>query len=440
MIKFIKLTAEIFFLTSYLHYLRRRKNEFMNLELFIARRLFATRKGEKRISKPAVLIAQWGVAVGLMVMILSVCIVIGFKYQVREKIVGFGQHVQVRNYESTAHGETPVTVGDSMLCALGDIPMVGRVQCYVQKPGLIAVGDEFDGIILKGVGSGYDLSFFADYLKEGEMPVFGDTASSGSLLLSRAVAGRMNIGVGDKVNMYFVQDNVKARRFTVKGLYETNLAEMDNIVAITDIYTVRRLNGWADDKCTGVEISLSDYEFLDVVRDSVVGVLEEATLQNYEKLYVQTVEEMNPALFAWLDILDGTVWVILVLVLGVAGFTMISGLLILILEKSNLIGVLKALGSQDVSIRKIFLYYAMFIIGRGMFWGNVIALALSLLQYHFGIVSLDPEMYYMDRVPIGFTWWLIPLNVVMFVLSVAMLVLPSMLISRIEPTKAIRFE
>ena len=440
MIKFIKLTAEIFFLTSYLHYLRRRKKEFMNLELFIARRLFATRKGEKRISKPAVLIAQWGVAVGLLVMILSVCIVIGFKYQVREKIVGFGQHVQVRNYESTAHGETPVTADESLMNALGAIPMVGGVQCYAQKPGLIAVGDEFDGMMLKGVGSGYDLSFFADYLKEGELPQFADTASSGALLLSRAVAGRMNVGVGDKVNMYFVQDNVKARRFTVTGLYETNLSEMDNLVALTDIYTVRRLNGWADDKCTGIEISVADYEFLEAVRDSVVGVLEESALQNYEKLYVQTVEEMNPALFAWLDILDGTVWVILVLVLGVAGFTMISGLLILILEKSNLIGVLKALGSQDISIRKIFLYYAMFIIGRGMFWGNVLALAFSLLQYHFGIVSLDPDMYYMDRVPIGFTWWLVPLNVVMFVLSVAMLVLPSMLISRIEPTKAIRFE
>lgn len=412
----------------------------MNIELFIAQRLFATRKGEKRISKPAVLIAQWGVAVGLMVMILSVCIVIGFKHQVREKIIGFGQHIQVRNYESTLQGEMPVTATDSLLITLKKIPLVDNAQRYAQKPGLIAVGDEFDGIVLKGIGNGYDLSFFADYMKDGELPTFSDTSSSGSLLLSKAIADKMKISVGDKVNIYFVQNNVKARRFTVKGLYETNLAEMDNLVALTDIYTVRRLNGWADDKCTGIEITVTDYDYLEQVRDSVVELMDMETRRNYEKLYIQTVEEMNPALFAWLDILDGTVWVILILVLSVAGFTMISGLLILILEKSNLIGILKAIGAQDVSIRKIFLYYAMFIIGRGMLWGNAIAFTLSVLQYYYGIVKLDPEMYYMDRVPIEFSWWLIPLNIAMFILSVAMLLLPSMLISHIEPTKAIRFE
>ena len=416
------------------------QNRCMNLELFIARRLFTTRKGEKRISKPAVLIAQWGVAIGLLVMIVSVCIVVGFKHQVREKIIGFGQHIQVRNYESTARGEVPVTATDTLLGTLEKIPMASNAQRYVQKPGLIAVGDEFDGIILKGVGDGYDLSFFADYIKDGELPTFSDTASSGSILLSESVADRMKVSVGDKVNIYFVQNNVKARRFTVKGLYETHLSEMDNLIALTDIYTIRSLNGWEDNKCTGIEITLSDYDFLEQARDSVIGIMDAEASHNYEKLYVQTVEEMNPALFAWLDILDGTVWVILVLVLGVAGFTMISGLLILILEKSNLIGILKALGSQDVPIRKIFLYYAMFIIGRGMLWGNAIALSLCLLQYKYGIVKLDAEMYYMDRVPIEFSWWLIPLNIAMFILSVAMLVLPSMLISRIEPTKAIRFE
>lgn len=412
----------------------------MNLELFIARRLFSVRKGEKRISKPAILIAQWGVAVGLLVMILSVCIVVGFKHQVREKIIGFGQHIQVRSYEGSMQGETPVTATDSLLTALGGIPMVSNAQCYAQKPGLIAAGEEFEGIVLKGVGSGYNLSFFAEYLKEGEMPLFGDTAASGSLLLSKSMADKMRVAVGDKANVYFVQENVKARRFTVKGLYETNLSEMDNLVALTDIYTIRRLNGWGHDKCTGVEIAVTDYDALETVRDSVAELMDGVAARNYEKLYVQTVEEMNPALFAWLDILDGTVWVILVLVLAVAGFTMISGLLILILEKSNLIGVLKALGSRDVSIRKIFLYYAMFIIGKGMLWGNIIGLLICLVQHQWSVVKLDAEMYYMDCVPVEFTWLLLPLNVAMFILSTAMLILPSMLIARIEPTKAIRFE
>lgn len=412
----------------------------MSFELFVARRLFVSQKGTKRISKPAVLIAQWGVAVGILVMILSVCIVIGFKHNVREKIVGFGQHIQVRNYEGTMYGESPVTASDSLLASLAVLPGVDNVQKYVQKPGLIAVGDEFDGIMLKGVGSDYDFSFFSEYLKEGEIPQFSDTVSSGSILLSRVLADRMQIKTGDKVNVYFVQSGVKARRFTVSGLYETDLSEMDNVVALTDIYTVRRLNGWASDKCTGIELSVADYDNLEQVRDTVASVMDAEASSNYEKLYVQTVEEMNPALFAWLDILDGTVWVILVLVLGVAGFTMISGLLILILEKSNLIGVLKAIGAKDVSIRRVFLYYAMFIIGRGMLYGNAIALVLCLVQYYSGIVKLDAEMYYMDRVPVEFTWWLLPLNIAMFLLSTAMLVLPSMLISRIEPTKAIRFE
>ena len=333
-----------------------------------------------------------------------------------------------------------VTARDSLLAALAALPGVHNVQKYVQKPGLIAVGDEFDGIMLKGVGADYDFSFFAEYLKEGEIPQFGDTAASGSVLLSKALADRMQIKTGDKVNVYFVQTGVKARRLTVKGLYETNLSEMDNVIALTDIYTVRRLNGWESDKCTGIEVSVSDYESLESVRDTVAAVMDAEAAMNYEKLYVQTVEEMNPALFAWLDILDGTVWVILVLVLGVAGFTMISGLLILILEKSNLIGVLKAVGAGDASIRGIFLYYAMLIIGRGMLLGNLIALVLCLVQHYYGVVKLDAEMYYMDRVPVEFTWWLVPLNIAMFALSTAMLVLPSMLIARIEPTKAIRFE
>jgi lipoprotein-releasing system permease protein len=226
----------------------------------------------------------------------------------------------------------------------------------------------------------------------------------------------------------------------VEGIYETNLNEMDELLAITDIYTTRRLNGWNSEQSAGLEISVSDYDNVSAIRDSMVSSIEEIANRHRQGLYVQTVEELNPRMFAWLEILDGTVWIILVLVLGIAGFTVISGLLILILEKSNLIGVMKALGAQDASVRRIFLYYAMFIIGRGMLWGNIIGFALCLLQKATGIIALDPTMYYMDRVPIMFTWWLIPMNIVMFIISVAMLVLPSMLISRIEPTKAIKFE
>lgn len=412
----------------------------MNLELFIARRLFGTRKGEHRVSKPAVTIAQWGVSVGIIVMIISMCIVVGFKHEIKEKIIGFGGHIQIRNYEASDFGEKPVTANADDINTLKNIPGVQHIQQFIHKPGLISVGDEFEGIIIKGIGEGYDTDFIASHIVEGSFPYFSDTTASNKIVISRIIANKLKISQGDKINVYFVQEGIKARRMTVEGIYETNLNEMDELLAITDIYTTRRLNNWSCDQSAGLEISVTDYDNVTASRDSMLSIIEEIADRHRQGLYIQTVEEMNPRMFAWLEVLDGTVWIILVLVLGIAGFTIVSGLLILILEKSNLIGVMKALGAKDLSIRKIFLYYAMFIIGRGMLWGNLIGFALCLLQQTTGIVALDPTMYYMDRVPIMFTWWLLPMNIVMFIISVAMLVLPSMLISRIEPTKAIKFE
>lgn len=412
----------------------------MNLELFIARRLFGMRKGEYRISKPAVTIAQWGVSVGIIVMIVSMCIVVGFKHEIKEKIIGFGSHIQIRNYEASDFGDKPVTADSDDVNRLKEIPGVEHIQQFIQKPGLISVGDEFEGIIVKGIGDGYNCNFIASHIIEGTFPQFSDTASTNKIVISRIIANKLNIAQGDKINIYFVQEGIKARRMTVEGIYETNLNEMDELLAITDIYTTRRLNGWNSNQSVGLEVSVSDYDRITAIRDTMMSCISEIADKHRQGLFVQTVEEMNPRMFAWLEVLDGTVWIILVLVLGIAGFTVISGLLILILEKSNLIGVMKALGAQDTSIRKIFLYYAIFIIGRGMLWGNIIGFAICLLQKFTGIVALDPTMYYMDRVPIMFTWWLLPMNIVMFIISVAMLVLPSMLISRIEPTKAIKFE
>lgn len=412
----------------------------MNFELFIARRLFGTKGSERRVSRPAVTIAQWGVAVGMMVMIASLCIVVGFKHSIRDKIVGFGSHIQVRNYEAAEYGELPVTTTDADIQMLRGIDGVSHVQTYIHKPGLVAAGDEFEGVIVKGIGNDYDISFFADNLIDGEMPQLSDTAASNKIVLSGSIARRLKVDVGQKINLYFVQEGVKMRRMEVAAIYETHLSELDELIAITDIYTARRLNGWGSGESSGVEIAVEDYDRMETVRESLLPAMTAIADGHSQRLYVQTVEEANPQLFAWLDVLDSTVWIILVLVLGIAGFTMVSGLLILILEKSNLIGILKALGAKDISVRKVFLYYGMFIIGRGMLWGNVIGFSLSLLQKYTGIVKLDPSMYYMDSVPIGFTWLLLPLNIIMFVVSVAMLVLPSALISRIEPVKAIKFE
>ena len=237
-----------------------------------------------------------------------------------------------------------------------------------------------------------------------------------------------------------MHNGIKARRMTLAAIYETHLNEVDDILAITDIYTTRRLNNWEKNMSSGIEIVIDDYNRLEETRSNILPTINSIAENNGQRLFVQTIEEANPHMFAWLDVLDQTVWIILVLVLGIAGFTMVSGLLILILEKTNLIGILKAIGAKDISIRRIFLYYATFIIGRGMLLGNIIGLSLCLIQQQTKLIKLDPSMYYMDSVPIEFTWWLIPMNIVMFILSVAMLVVPSMRISGIEPTKAIKFE
>lgn len=411
----------------------------MSLELFLAQRLYSTRKGGRRISRPAVAIAQWGVAVGTLVMFVSICIIVGFKQQIREKVIGFGGHIQVMSYEALSDGATPVRADSAFLEELLSVDGVEHVQPFAVKPGMVVGNDEYEGILLKGVGSDYDLSFIKDNVIEGKLPVWSNDRPSNAVALSRSTAGKLRVNVGDKVNVYFLQDGIKARRMTVDAIYETHLSELDDIMALTDVYTVRRLNGWDSDEFTGVELAVNDYDMVDFVSAGVNEVVERNN-SNGDSLYAPTIDELYPSLFAWLSVLDQTVWLILILVLFIAGFTTVSGLLILILEKSNFIGVMKAIGSRDVSIARVFLYYSCFIIGKGILWGNVIAVVLCLLQQQLQIVGLDPSMYYMDCVPVGFTWLLVPMNIGIFVLSVLMLLLPSMFISRIEPTKAIKFE
>ena len=412
----------------------------MNLELFIAQRLYGTRKGARRISRPAVAIAQWGVAIGAVIMIASICIIVGFKQQVREKLYGFGGHIQIMSYSNDAATETPLTADSALLAELHNIPNIAHIQQYTHKQGLIVANDEYEGVVIKGVCGDYDLSLIESHVVEGKIPQFCDTASSGSIVLSQSMAGKLKAKVGDRINIYFLDKGIRARKQTVAAIYNTHLTEFDNTIAFTDIYTTRSIHDWECNESSAIEIHISDYSRLEQTRDLVTDIAIDAADRNDETLSVPTIEELNMHMFEWLALLDQTVWLILILVVCIAAFTMVSGLLIIILEKSNLIGILKATGAKDYSIRRIFIYYASFIIGRGIIIGNIIGLLLCYLQQQFKIVAIDPEMYYMDRVPIEFSWLLVPMNIAMFIISVAALVLPSMLISTIEPTKAIKFE
>lgn len=414
----------------------------MDWRLFVARRIYQSNEGGREVSKPAVRIAMVGIAIGLAVMIVSVAVVIGFKHQVRDKVVGLGSDISVTNFDSQQSYQTiPVVANDSVLRLLSAVKGVKHVQRYSTKPGMIMTDDNFLGMVLKGVSHEYDLSFLKAHLVEGEMPVFSDTVASNRVLVSRTIADKLHLKTGDKIYTYYIEDNVRARRLTIAGIYQTHFTAYDDLFLITDLYTVNRLNSWQPGQVSGVELAVDNYSMLEAVKEEVRSVLDMQIDAYGGVYYTQTVEESNPQIFAWLDLLDMNVWVILILMTGVAGFTMISGLLIIILERTNMIGVLKALGADNLSIRRIFLSFSVFLIGRGMLWGNIIGLTLCFVQSQFHLFKLDPATYYVDSVPVEFNIWIyLLLNLCTLLVSVLMLVGPSYLVTRIHPAKSIRFE
>lgn len=415
----------------------------MNWKLFVARRIYGSQEGEKEVSRPAVLIATWGIAIGLAVMIVAVAVVIGFKHQVRNKVVGIGSDITITHFDAQKSYETvPVAASDSLLEALKAMEGVKHVQRYSTKPGMIMTEDNFLGMVLKGVSQEYDWEFLKNHLQEGEIPVFSDTASTNRTLISRTIANKLHLKVGDKLYTYYIEgDNVRARRLSVAGIYQTNFALYDDLFLLTDLYTVNRLNSWKPDQVSGIELEVTDYNRLEDIKEDIRTQIDASSDSYGSTYYTQTVEESNPQIFAWLDLLDMNVWVILILMTGVAGFTMISGLLIIILERTNMIGVLKALGADNLAIRQVFLSFSVLLIGKGMFWGNLIGLAFVGIQSAFHPFKLDPVTYYVDSVPVEFNiWWWVLLNVCTLLVSVLMLVGPSYLITRIHPAKSIRFE
>ena len=416
----------------------------MNWKLFIARRIYQTKEkeGDRNVSKPAVRIAMVGIAIGLAVMIVSVAVVVGFKHEVRDKVIGLGADILVTSLDVVqSYQVTPVVGDDSLISALGKMPGVKHVQRYATKPGMIMTSDNFQGIVLKGIGQEYDTTFLHRHLQEGHIPAFTDSVSSNQVLVSKTIADRLGVRVGDKLYTYYLENNIRARRLTVAGIYQTNFSSYDDLFLLTDLRTVERLNNWEPGQVGGLEIQVTDYDLLDETNGYILSSLDKKTDKYGGRYYAQTIEEVYPQIFAWLDLLDINVWVILVLMVGVAGFTMISGLLIIILERTNMIGVLKALGADNTAIRKVFLSFAVFLIRKGMLWGNVIALTCCAVQYFFRPVRLDPAVYYIDAVPIELNLWIwLLLNAGTLVVSVLMLVGPSYLISRIHPARSIRFE
>lgn len=415
----------------------------MNLPFFLAKRIYTNNADKKRVDMPAIRIAIAGVAVGLAVMLVSVSVVFGFKHTIRNKVVGFGSHIQVANFMTLQASEQyPIQMGDSMLKVLRAIPGVKHVQRFAVKQGILKTDKDFLGVAFKGIAADYDTTFIHQNLVAGAIPHFSDTVGKQQMMVSQAIADQLNLKLGDKVFAYFIDDTgVKARRFTIAAIYQTNLSQFDKVTCFIDLYTAVKLNAWETDQASGAELTVNDFNLLNQTAARVVEKVNR-TIDSYGETYSsQTIQEMNPQIFSWLDLLDLNVWIILGLMLAVAGVTMISGLLIIILERTAMIGILKAIGARNTTIRRTFLWFAVFTIGKGMLIGNLIALGLIVLQHYTGLVKLNPATYYVSTVPVEFNLlvWLL-LNVATLVISVFVLIAPSYLVSKINPAASMRYE
>lgn len=415
----------------------------MNLEYYIAKRIASEKKAGKEETKPAVRIAIGGIAIGLTVMLLAVAIVIGFKNEVKNKLIGFGAHIQVSIAVDKDSSTEPMVIDSAMKVRLEAQESITHTQATACQPGIIKTEENFHGIVLKGVGTDFQWDFFKHYLQDGKIPTISEDSICKEVLVSKKIAGLLNLKIGDKIRTYFIIDGkVRVRPLSICGFYSTGFSDYDKLFIISDIRHIQKLNGWGQDQCGTIEVLTNDIDNIEKASDAVFSIIGNKLDQQSQKpLRSRTIKEMNPQIFSWLDMLDMNVVIILALMMLVSGFTIISGLLILILGRTHMIGILKTLGAQNWSIRKIFIYQTLFLVGKGLIIGNIVGVGLCLLQKQFGLIGLDAENYYVDTVPICLSVanWLF-INIGVLATSALMLIGPTYIITKISPAETIRFE
>lgn len=412
--------------------------------LFIAKRLFRGDHTE-HVSSSAIRIAMAGVAVGILVMIVSICVSAGFQREIKAKVASMVGHVQIVNEQTLYRSQPlPIQITDSIRNEVAGLPYVESVQRFALCPGMLKTENVFRGVMFRGVDKEFDASFLSTCIVEGHIPAFGKVGngiSTDSILVPAPLASALDLHAGQRVYTYFFDDNLRVRRLIVAGIFQTYLSDIDTRMCYADASLTQKLAGFVPDQYSGAEIRVDDYSHVDSVfvrLASMFGMREDAYRQSYS---IPRVEELYPHFFSWLTLLDTNVVAILILMICVAGVTMVSGLLVIILERTQFIGIMKSMGATDGLLRRIFLYFASIIVLRGMLWGNVLAFILLTLQYATGIVSLDPQSYYISQVPVYFPWFgIIIVNVVTFVLCVFVLIVPTYVISRIHPARSIVFE
>ena len=400
----------------------------------IAKRLYFSQEGKVRASRPAVRVALAGIVIGVMVMIVAISVVVGFKQEVQRKVAGFGSHIQVVNFDNNATYELrPIEAPDTLLQKLQRLPHVTNVTEFASKPGILKTDSAFQGIIFQGTAY---WDYFTENLVSGELP-----NAQNEVLISTVLAQQLQLTVGDPILCYFVQNNLRVRKLYISGLYNTCMSEMDRMFVLGNISLVQQLNDWTETQVSGIEVLIDDLKYLQEVADRVYFATANRLDEAGNAFYTQTLEQLNPQIFGWLDLLDMNVVIIIVLMLLVSVFSIITGLIILILDSITLIGTLKALGAHDRFVQRIFVYEAILLVVKGVAWGNIVGFGIVALQYFTHLIPLDAAVYYVSYVPMAFPWgWFLVLNVGVLALAWLVMLAPSAIITKISPSRVMHFE
>lgn len=407
----------------------------MRPETFIASKLFSNSKNN--VSSVIVRIAVLSVAIGLAVMIISVAIVIGFKEQIRNKVIGFVAHIQIEALDNNASWEAkPVVLDQQFIEKLKQIKGVDNVQSVAKKAGIIRTEEHIQGVVLKGVGTDYNWNYLNRHLISGRIPLISDTINSDEVLISKNTASKLRLKTNDVLRMWFVSgenQQVRGRRFKVVGIFETGLAEFDNMYIFGDLKHVQKLNNWGQKEVGSLEVTLHNIENIKQIEEDIYYIIP-------VELSISTAIESNPQIFDWLDLQDMNVIIIIILMVLVSGITMISTLLIIILERTSMIGILKAMGADNQFIQKVFLLNSLAVLLKGISWGNLVAIVFCLLQLQFGFLKLSAESYFLTEVPIHFSLvHILIINLGAILIWFVTLIIPITIVNQIQPAKAIRY-
>lgn len=412
----------------------------MNFEYFIARRIVSSKDYKSSISAPIIKIAIAAIALGMIVMLISIATTLGLQKKVREKVSAFNGDIIITNFDTNFSDDSqiPISLDQDFYPHFNSVDAVTHIQVTATKTAVIRTPTDFEGIIVKGVGSDYNWQYFQEFLLAGTLPDYSGKGINSEILLSQYLANRLQLKLGDKVLTYFFDENSdkvpRTRAFELAGIYNSGFQQFDEQFIIADIKHIQKLNRWEDNEIGAFEVFVNDFDNINEINVAVYENID-------SELDTQTIRSKFYSIFEWIDLFDFNLIMIITMMILVAGFNMITALLVLILERTQMIGVLKALGSNDWSVRKVFVYNAMYLVGVGLLWGNVIGIGLLLLQQNFNLFPLNPDTYYVDQAPVYLHWsYILALNLGTFILCFVILLIPSYIISKISPVKAIRFE